>query len=136
MSVPKSKNAKIKIKIYNTNIYYYLSHRICIPLFLRPIEVNKPWWDGWMTKRMDRWMKWCFTTSFTICNILYSPFVKVCCALPYWWPQPSLLTHKNTTTLLKNAWSSNCPLTWGLRFFSTQIATSEIFFINFSKKTL
>jgi len=26
------------------------------------------WGDGWMDGWQDRWMKWCFTTSFTICN--------------------------------------------------------------------
>jgi hypothetical protein len=72
MNVPKSKNPKIKNKnknkIYNTNIYYSLPHRIYIPLFLHPVEINRPWRDEWMTKQMNRWMKWCFTMSFTICN--------------------------------------------------------------------
>ncbi len=72
MSVPKSKNPKIKNKnknkIYNINIYYSRPRCVCIPLFLRPVGVNKPWRDGWMTGWMDKWMKWCFTTSFIICN--------------------------------------------------------------------
>ncbi len=33
-----------------------LSRRICIPLFLRPIEINRLWRYRWMTKRMNRWM--------------------------------------------------------------------------------
>ncbi len=31
----------------------FSSCRVCIPFFLRPVGVNKPWWDGCMTKRMD-----------------------------------------------------------------------------------
>ncbi len=27
--------------------------RVCIPLFLRLVGVNRPWWDGWMTEWMD-----------------------------------------------------------------------------------
>jgi len=30
--------------------------RVCIPLFLRPVEINRPWWDGWMARQMDGWM--------------------------------------------------------------------------------
>ncbi len=77
MSVPKSKNPKIKNKnknkIYNTNIYYFSSRHVCISLFFRPVKVNRPWQDKWVIDGLtdewwDRWMKWCFTTSFTICN--------------------------------------------------------------------
>jgi hypothetical protein len=32
------------------------SHYVCIPLFFCPIGVNRPWQDGWMTRRMDGWM--------------------------------------------------------------------------------
>ncbi len=31
-------------------------------------EETDGWSDGWMDGWQDRWMKWCFTTSFTICN--------------------------------------------------------------------
>jgi len=27
--------------------------RVCIPLFFRPVRINRPWRDGWMTGRMD-----------------------------------------------------------------------------------
>ncbi len=30
--------------------------RICIPLFLCPVRVNRPWRDEWMMEWMDRWM--------------------------------------------------------------------------------
>jgi len=32
------------------------SRCVCIPLFLCPIGVNRPWWDEWMTRWTDRWM--------------------------------------------------------------------------------
>jgi len=45
--------------------------RVCIPLFLRLVEVNRPWRDEWMIERMNGWMKWCFMMPFTICNTLW-----------------------------------------------------------------
>jgi hypothetical protein len=60
MSVPKSKNPKIKNnnnkKMYNTNIYYSPPRRVCIPLFLHPVGVNRPWQDEWMTRQLNGWM--------------------------------------------------------------------------------
>jgi hypothetical protein len=42
--------------LHNLFLLLSLSHRICIPLFLRPSRVNRPWPDRWMIKRMDGWM--------------------------------------------------------------------------------
>jgi hypothetical protein len=34
---------------------------VCIPLFLRPIGINRPWQDGWMDDEIDGWndASWC-----------------------------------------------------------------------------
>jgi len=54
--------------------------RVCIPLNLCPVKVNRPWRDGWMDRWRDKWMKWCFTTSF-LYFLLFSPWRCVCIPL-------------------------------------------------------
>jgi len=41
--------------MYNTNIYYSPLRHVCIPFFLHPVGVNRPWQDWWMTGQMDEW---------------------------------------------------------------------------------
>jgi hypothetical protein len=93
---------------------------VCIPFFLHAVGIHRPWWDGWMTRRMDKWMKWCFTMSFTICNTIQhspsignpSPFLSYACIIQIGcWIWVFINWKERYTTFH--------PSTWGLCDFSS-----------------
>jgi len=58
--------------VYHLFLLLSSLHRVYIPFFFHLVKINRPWQNKWMIGRMDRWMKWCFITSFILCNYLGS----------------------------------------------------------------